>query len=59
MLHDDDEFVLFLDEGLHRCRPIQATLESLGVKYQRHCDWFERGTEDRVWLPVVGRVGQY
>ena len=53
----EDEIVLFLDEGLHRCRPILAALESLGVKYERHCDWFGRGTEDRVWLPVIGEKG--
>lgn len=56
-MQHDDEFILFLAEGLHRCQPIQKALEGLGVRYERHGDWFPRGTEDRVWLPVVGEKG--
>lgn len=56
-MRHDEEFVLFLDEGLHRCKPILDALIRLGIKYERHCDYFLKGAEDLVWLPVVGENG--
>jgi PIN like domain len=49
-----DPFVLFLDESIHNCKPIHASLESLSVKYVRHRSVFSSGVLDTEWLPVVG-----
>lgn len=49
--------VLYLDENLCDCRPIQLVLEKHGIRYQRHLAVYARGTEDHVWLPFVGDQG--
>jgi hypothetical protein len=50
-----DPFVLFLDETSHNCKPIHASLESMGVEYVRHGARFQSGANDEVWLPVIGQ----
>ncbi len=52
-----EDFVLYLDENLHNCRPILDALVHHGVKHKRHGSHFPPGTEDTVWLPFVGRSG--
>ena len=49
-----EDFVLYLDENLDRCKPILDTLGEYGVRFERHQDWFDRGVNDEVWLPFVG-----
>lgn len=48
-----DDFVLYLDENLDNCQPILEALETNGVQYRRHRDFFPRGTSDELWLPFV------
>jgi hypothetical protein len=48
-----DDFVLFLDENLHKCAPILAALDKAGVKYEKHASHFKAGEFDSVWLPKV------
>lgn len=49
-----DEFVLFLDENLDRCKPILEFLAASRVRHERYCDYFEPGADDDLWLPFVG-----
>src|SRR5215467_14421360 len=42
-----EDFVLYLDENLHNCRPILDALTQHGVKHERHGNYFPPGTEDR------------
>jgi hypothetical protein len=51
-----EDFVLYLDENLHNCKPILDTLVQLGVKNE-HGQHFAPGTEDSVWLPFVVKQG--
>ena len=53
MLPDDQ--ILFLDENLHRCKPILESLAQNGIRYECHGTHFRPGTPDQEWLPVVGR----
>ena len=50
-----EDFVLYLDENLHNCRPILDALTKHGVKHERHVQHFSAGAEDTTWLPFVGR----
>ena len=50
-----DPFVLFLDEGIHNCRPIHLALREMDVVHQRHGERFSAGIEDTKWLPEVGK----
>ena len=50
-----EDFVLYLDENLHNCKPILDILVKHGVKHERHGQHFPAGTEDSVWLPFVGQ----
>jgi hypothetical protein len=52
-----EDFVLYLDENLHNCKPILDALAQHRVKYERHGQHFDSGTEDTEWLPVVGEKG--
>ncbi|MBZ5565803.1 MAG: hypothetical protein LAP13_25715 [Acidobacteriia bacterium] len=52
-----DDFVLFLDENLHKCAPILSVLEQANIRYKRHTDIFEPGVLDEVWLPKVCQHG--
>jgi hypothetical protein len=52
-----EDFVLYLDENLHNCKPILAALVQQGVKHERHGQHFAPGTEDTQWLPFVGEKG--
>ncbi|HUN89908.1 MAG TPA: hypothetical protein VMU28_14005 [Terriglobales bacterium] len=50
-----DDFVLYLDENLNRCKPILAALETHHVRYELHEAHFPRGTDDDEWLPFVAQ----
>jgi hypothetical protein len=52
-----EDFVLYLDENLHNCRPILDALDHQRVRYERHGSHFAPGTEDTAWLPAVGDNG--
>jgi hypothetical protein len=52
-----EDFVLYLDENLHNCKPILKALVQRGVRHERHLQHFQPGTEDSVWLPFVGQQG--
>jgi hypothetical protein len=52
-----EDFVLYLDENLHNCKPILDALTQQGVKHERYGQHFAPGTEDAVWLPFVGEKG--
>jgi PIN like domain len=52
-----EDFVLYLDENLHNCKPILDALAQHGVKFERHGSHFSAGTEDTTWLPFVGKQG--
>jgi PIN like domain len=52
-----EDFVLYLDENLHNCKPILDALIQHGVKHERHGQHFAPGTEDTQWLPFVGEKG--
>ena len=52
-----EDFVLYLDENLHNCKPILDALILHGVKHERHGQHFAPGTEDTEWLPFVGEKG--
>jgi hypothetical protein len=52
-----EDFVLYLDENLHNCKPILDALTQQGVKHERHGSHFSAGTEDTIWLPFVGKRG--
>jgi hypothetical protein len=52
-----EDFVLYLDENLHNCKPILDTLAEQGVKHERHGQYFNPGTEDTEWLPFIGKRG--
>ncbi|HEX4485302.1 MAG TPA: hypothetical protein VH088_03495 [Terriglobales bacterium] len=52
-----EDFVLYLDENLHNCKPILSALILRGVKHERHGSHFPPGTEDTEWLPFVGKQG--
>src|SRR5712692_6826572 len=52
-----EDFVLYLDENLHSCKPILDALIQHGVKHERHGNHFPPGTEDTIWLPFVGQKG--
>lgn len=52
-----EDFVLYLDENLHNCKPILEALVQRGVKHERHTQHFQPGTEDAEWLPFVGQRG--
>ena len=52
-----EDFVLYLDENLHNCRPILDALTKHGVKHERHVQHFSAGAEDTTWLPFVGEKG--
>lgn len=51
----DDDFVLYLDENLDRCKPIIDALQTRGIRVERHEAYFQRGAEDEVWLPFVAQ----
>lgn len=56
----EDDFIVFLDENLHRCQRVLSVLESRGVTCERYCDHFNRpGLPDQEWLPIVGRNGWF
>ena len=51
----DEDFTVYLDENLHKCKLVIGTLDRMGVCYQKHCDFFPKpGTPDTEWLPVIG-----
>ena len=52
-----EDFVLYLDENLHSCKPILDALAQHGVKHERHGTHFPPGTEDTIGLPFVGAHG--
>jgi hypothetical protein len=52
-----EDFVLYLDENLHNCKPILEALVQRAVKHERHLEHFQPGTQDSVWLPFVGQQG--
>jgi hypothetical protein len=52
-----EDFVLYLDENLHNCKPILDALVQYGIRHERHGSHFPPGTEDVSWLPFVGKHG--
>lgn len=50
-----DDFVLYLDENLNRCKPIIDALANHNVRYELHEAHFPRGTDDDEWLPFVAQ----
>lgn len=48
-----EDFILYLDENLDRCKPILEALRTTEVRYECHQEHFPRGTNDEVWLPYV------
>jgi hypothetical protein len=48
-----DEFILFLDENLSKCKPILESLTANSVLHERYHDYFEPGIDDEIWLPFV------
>lgn len=48
-----EDFILYLDENLDNCKPIVDALTGSKVAFERHTNWFARGTFDDVWLPFV------
>lgn len=48
-----DDFILYLDENLDNCKAILEALANSGVRFERHRDYFQRGTPDEDWLPFV------
>jgi len=56
-LSPPEDFVLYLDENLHNCKPILDVLVQQSIGHERHGDHFAPGTEDAVWLPFVGQNG--
>jgi hypothetical protein len=52
-----EDFVLYLDENLHNCKPILDALIQHDVKHERHGQHFAPGTDDVLWLPYVGERG--
>ena len=49
-----EDFILYLDENLDRCKPILEALNQQNVSFELHHTWFESGVDDDVWLPFVG-----
>ena len=52
-----DDFIVFLDENLHRCKPIIDALAESAVVYERHESHFPPGENDDVWLAFVSERG--
>ena len=52
-----DDFIIFLDENLHRCKPIVDALAESGVTCERHESHFSVGESDDVWLEFVSERG--
>ncbi len=52
-----EELVFYLDENLCNSRAILETLRKLGVRFERHLAYFQRGVLDEEWLPLVGSRG--
>jgi hypothetical protein len=50
-----DDFVLFLDENLHKCAPLIGVLDKAGIRYERHESHFKTGETDITWLPAVSQ----
>jgi hypothetical protein len=53
-----EDFIIFLDENLHRCQPILDVLTEFQVSTRRHeAEGFATGESDEVWLPYVSERG--
>jgi hypothetical protein len=52
-----DDFIIFLDENLHRCKPIMEALAETAVAFERHETHFRAGEDDDVWLQSVSERG--
>lgn len=50
-----DDFILFLDENLSKCKPILESLTANKVLHERYHDYFNPGTDDEIWLSFVGQ----
>jgi hypothetical protein len=53
----DFPFTLFIDENHCRNKALLAALDVAKINYERHCDHFSAGTDDRVWIPFAGDKG--
>lgn len=53
-----EDFIIYLDENLHRCQPIIDVLAECQISYRRHeAEGFAPGEDDEVWLPYVSERG--
>jgi PIN like domain len=53
-----EDFIVFLDENLHRRQPLLDVLAECQVSFRRHeAEGFAPGEEDDVWLPYVSERG--
>jgi hypothetical protein len=53
-----DSCVFYLDEGLSECKALHAVFTTHELRFERHYVHFpdrKNGTEDHVWLELVGR----
>src|SRR5712672_1914263 len=53
----DFPFTIFIDENHCRNKALLEGLDAVHIKYELHCDHFERGTDDVVWIPTAGERG--
>ena len=51
--------VIYIEESLCNCQPIQKVFEDAGIRVERHYTHFPPGkrTPDHEWLTLVGRKG--
>jgi hypothetical protein len=53
-----DDFIIYLDENLHRCQPIIDALADCQISCRRHeAEGFAPGEDDDVWLKYVSERG--
>jgi 5S rRNA maturation endonuclease (ribonuclease M5) len=53
----DFPFTLFIDENHCRNKALLSGLDSVNIKYELHCNHFDRGADDRAWIPFAGDQG--
>jgi PIN like domain len=49
-----DQFILFLDETIHNCKPVHAALTAASIPYERQGAHYPPGLPDDHWLPEIG-----
>jgi hypothetical protein len=53
----DFSFTLFIDENHCRNKALLEGLSAAGIVFEKHCDYFDRGTNDVIWIPYAGLRG--